>query len=110
MYLCTLMRLVILFISCLLDTLALKPAVSVAVKPVQGTSISAIASEQLEQLGIDNPKSLSSLIPGIHLPDYGASLTSSIYVRGLGSRMENPVIGLDIDDLPVLDKNSYDLE
>ncbi|MBQ9653428.1 MAG: TonB-dependent receptor [Bacteroidales bacterium] len=64
----------------------------------------------MEQLGIDNPKSLSSLIPGIHLPDYGASLTSSIYVRGLGSRMENPVIGLYIDDFPVLDKNSYDLD
>ena len=44
------------------------------------------------------------------MPDYGASLTSSIYVRGLGSRMENPVLAVYIDDIPILDKNAYDFD
>lgn len=48
------------------------------------------------------------MIPGLNMPDYGTSMTSTIYVRGLGSRMDNPVIGLYVDDVPVLDKNCYD--
>ena len=53
---------------------------------------------------------LSSRVPGLHIPDYGASLTSTIYLRGLGSRMENPVLGLYVDGFPVLDKNAYDFD
>ena len=37
-------------------------------------------------------------------------MTSSIYLRGFGSRMDNPVLGLYIDDIPVLDKNAYDFD
>ena len=53
---------------------------------------------------------LSGKIPGLHIPEYGASLTSTIYLRGLGSRMENPVMGLYLDGIPVLDKNAYDFD
>ena len=62
----------------------------------------------MEERGISSPKDLSSVIPGLNMPDYGTSMTSTIYVRGLGSRMDNPVIGLYVDDVPILDKNCYD--
>jgi outer membrane receptor protein involved in Fe transport len=72
--------------------------------------VSVMYLNQLEERGIDSPKKLSSIVPNLHIPDYGSSMTSSIYLRGYGSRMENPVLGLYIDDVPVLNKNSYDLE
>ncbi len=72
------------------------------------TSITSLTMRNMEERGISSPKELSSVIPGLNMPDYGTSMTSTIYVRGLGSRMDNPVIGLYVDDVPVLDKNCYD--
>ncbi len=72
------------------------------------TSVSSLTMKRIEELGLTSPKDLSSLVPGLTMPDYGTSMTSTIYVRGLGSRMDNPVIGLYVDDVPVLDKNCYD--
>ena len=37
-------------------------------------------------------------------------MTSSVYLRGFGSRIDNPVIALYIDDIPILDKNQYDFD
>ena len=37
-------------------------------------------------------------------------MTSSIYVRGLGARIDQPVIGLNIDNVPVLNKDNFDTE
>ncbi|MFQ7503279.1 MAG: hypothetical protein ACLRMJ_09545 [Alistipes finegoldii] len=37
-------------------------------------------------------------------------MTSSIYVRGLGARIDQPVMGLNIDNVPVLNKDNYDTE
>ena len=74
------------------------------------TPVSVVFLEELESRHIDSPKKLSAIIPNLHIPDYGSAMTSSIYLRGFGSRMENPVLGLYIDDIPVLNKNSYDLD
>ena len=71
---------------------------------------SVIRAEQLDRSGTYRPNLLSGQIPGLHIPDYGTSMTSTIYLRGLGSRMENPVLGLYIDGIPVLDKNAYDFD
>ena len=68
-----------------------------------------IGAKDIETLHINSQKGLSALVPSLHIPDYGTSMTSTIYMRGLGSRMENPVLGLYIDDIPVIDKNTYDI-
>ncbi len=98
------------FLSAPIDTLAPSYATASKEEMPVGAAVTAVSARQLQQYGVNNPKALPGLVPGIHLPDYGASLTSSIYVRGFGSRMENPVIGLYVDDFPILDKNSYDLD
>ncbi|MBP5171525.1 MAG: TonB-dependent receptor [Bacteroidales bacterium] len=85
------------------------PKESVSVGKI-ASPVTVVRSAELESGGIYRPNDLSFRIPGLHIPDYGASLTSSIYIRGLGSRMENPVIGLYIDGIPVLDKNAYDFD
>ena len=96
------------------DTLSCS-VVETSVKQIQplerlASPVSSIYLNQLEERGIDSPKKLSSIVPNLHIPDYGSSMTSSIYLRGFGSRMENPVLGLYIDDVPVLNKNAYDFE
>ena len=48
--------------------------------------------------------------PNFYQPDYGSRMTSSIYVRGFGSRIDQPVVGMNIDGVPVMNKNSYDFE
>ena len=72
--------------------------------------VSVVYLNDLENRGIDTPKNLSSVVPNLHIPDYGSAMTSSIYLRGFGSRMENPVLGFYIDDVPVLNKNAYDVD
>ena len=102
--------LILFLISAPVDTLAAAYVSAAKEEMPAGAAVTAVSALQLRQYGVNNPKDLQALVPGVHLPDYGASLTSSIYVRGFGSRMENPVIGLYVDDFPVLDKNSYDLD
>lgn len=72
--------------------------------------VSTVGIEEMESRGMGSIKSFSSLVPNLHIPDYGSAMTSSIYLRGLGSRMDNPVIGLYVDDIPVMNKNSYDFD
>lgn len=55
-------------------------------------------------------KDVSDLVPNFYIPDYGSRITSSIYVRGLGARIDQPVVGLNIDNVPFINKNAFDLE
>lgn len=97
------------------DTVALREITVTAVKqsaalglaPVSETDIDATA---IARMGVLAPKGLSDMAPNVFMPDYGSRITSSIYVRGLGSRMEQPVMGLIIDNVPVLNKDAYDFD
>lgn len=55
-------------------------------------------------------KNLTDLVPNLHIPDYGSRMTSSIYARGLGARIDHPAIGMTIDNIPLMQKNSFDME
>ncbi len=72
------------------------------------TPVTTIFMKDIERKGFAAPKDFSAEIPNFMIPDYGSSMTSSVYMRGFGSRIDNPVIGLYIDDVPVLNKNNYD--
>lgn len=76
----------------------------------QPVAASIIGSRAIERCGIGAVKNLSQTVPNFHAPDYGSRMTSSIYVRGLGARIDQPVIGLNIDNVPVLNKDNFDTE
>lgn len=65
---------------------------------------------KLEQRGISSVKELSAIAPNFYQPDYGSSITSSIYVRGFGSRIDQPVLGVVVDGVPLMNKNVYDFD
>lgn len=55
---------------------------------------SIIGSRAVERSGVSALKEVALTVPNFHAPDYGSRITSSIYVRGLGARIDQPVIGM----------------
>ena len=73
-------------------------------------SSTSLRRVELENRHLASVKELSALAPNFYQPDYGSRMTSSMYVRGFGSRIDQPVMGMNIDGVPVMNKNSYDFE
>lgn len=59
---------------------------------------------------VESVKGLSQLTPNLFIPDYGSSLTSAVYIRGIGSRVGTPAVGLYVDNIPFTDKSAYDFQ
>ncbi len=53
---------------------------------------------------------VTALAPNFYMPDYGSKLSSAIYIRGVGSRMNDPAVGMYFDNVPLLDKSMYDFD
>lgn len=93
------------------DTTVWLDAVEVSGKLSQGPSHVAKTTFQASRLfdeQLNVLKDVSVLVPNLYLPDYGSSMTSATYIRGLGARMDQPVLGLLVDGLPVYNKNVFD--
>jgi len=73
-------------------------------------SASFITPQAINERRIEALKDLSALVPNLYIPDYGAKLTSAIYIRGIGARSSGQSIGLYLDNIPYLDKSSFDFE
>lgn len=71
-------------------------------------SVSLLGSNDLDKNNVVSIKDLSSYIPNLYVPDYGSKLISAMYIRGIGSRINSPAVGLYVDDVPFLDKSSFD--
>lgn len=74
----------------------------------QPSSVSTVMAQQMEAGHINSLKGVSSMVPNFFMPDYGSKLTSAIYIRGIGSRINTPAVGLYVDGVPYIDKSSYD--
>ncbi len=53
-------------------------------------------------------KNISAVVPNLFMPDYGSRLTSPVYIRGVGSKINSPSVGLYIDDMPYFEKSAFD--
>ena len=73
----------------------------------QPISSSVFSADDFSMLGCRDLKSLSSYVPSFAMPDYGSRLTSSIYIRGIGSRINNPAVGIYVDGMPLVSKNAF---
>ena len=78
--------------------------------PEVASPVTSVTLSGIEDKGISAPRDLSAIVPGLHIPDYGSAMTSSIYMRGLGSRIDNPVVSPYVDDVPGLYENKYDFQ
>ena len=74
---------------------------------LQPMSSSVFGSEQLKQLNVHDLSQLSQYVPSFTMPSYGSRLTSSMYVRGIGSRINNPAVGFYYDNIPLMSKAAF---
>ena len=74
---------------------------------LQPQSSSTFANAQLQQLNVHSLDQLSQYVPSFVMPSYGSRLTSSMYVRGIGSRINNPAVGVYYDNLPLMSKSAF---
>lgn len=74
----------------------------------QPLSSTTFGNSQIKQKNINNIKDLTAHIPGLFIPRYGSRLTSSIYLRGVGSRIGTPAVGMYVDDIPLANMSSMD--
>ena len=73
-------------------------------------AVTGISGADARRLDIDAAKGVSLVAPNFYMPDYGSRMTSSVYVRGLGARIDQPVVGLTVDNIPYLNKDNYDFD
>ena len=95
------------------DTVNLRELTVVATKEnspyrKQPLSVSTLGLQTLQANQIWSLKGVSYLVPNFYMPDYGSRLTSAIYIRGIGSRINTPAVGLYVDDVPYHDKSAFD--
>ncbi len=75
--------------------------------PAAASKFSPQAVENNQIYGL---KDLSAIVPNVFIPDYGSKMTSAIYIRGIGARSGSQSIGLYVDNVPYLDKSTFDFE
>lgn len=79
--------------------------------PTPGNSaVTRINAATIRRLNIEAVKDVGEIVPNLYSPNYGSRMTSSIYMRGLGSRIDQAVVGLSVDGVPLLNKDAYDFD
>ena len=97
------------------DTLSLGEVTVTAIKQsadlrTQATALTVIDRQEAERNQVQSIKSAANLVPNLFIPDYGSRMTSTVYVRGIGTRIDQPAVGLTIDNVPVMTKENYDFD
>ena len=75
----------------------------------QSLSCTSISNFQMEKMGAHDLRDLSQYVPNFTMPNYGSRLSSAMYVRGIGSRVNSPAVGIYIDGVPVMSKAAFNL-
>jgi outer membrane receptor protein involved in Fe transport len=72
------------------------------------TAVTSVSQQDMQANQVASIKSLTGIVPNLFIPDYGSKLTSAIYIRGIGSRINTPSVGLYVDNVPYIDKSAFD--
>lgn len=83
----------------------LKHFSSIETQPI---SAQKLLMASVRKTGRETLKGLSQLVPNLYYPEYGSRLTPAIYIRGIGSRSNTPVVGLYVDDVALMEKSAFD--
>lgn len=75
----------------------------------QPLSSAMFTSSDINSIGITDLSKLACYVPSFAMPAYGSRLTSSMYIRGIGSRVNNPAIGIYLDGVPLVNKTAFNI-
>ena len=74
---------------------------------LQSLASTSFSQSDLRSMQARDLRDLSVYVPSFVMPAYGSRLTSSIYVRGIGSRINSPVMGIYVDGMPIQNKSAF---
>lgn len=77
---------------------------------LQPLAVTIVDPAEIRRWNVISMKNVSEIAPNFYMPDYGSRMTSSVYVRGLGARLDQPVVGMSVDNVPYLNKDAYDFD
>lgn len=75
----------------------------------QPVSVSLVGQGQLKDHTVSSIKQLGAMVPNLFIPNYGSRQTNAIYMRGIGSRIGTPSVGLYVDNVPYVDRTAFDI-
>lgn len=75
---------------------------------MQPISATVINDQVIKDRNIANIKDITAFVPNLFIPDYGSKMTSPAYIRGIGSRINAPSVGLYVDGVPYFDRSTFD--
>ena len=78
-----------------------------SISPVSQQAIGERFIENNQLMGI---RDLSGMIANFYMPDYGSRQYSPIYIRGIGSRVNSPSVGVYVDGIPYFDRTVLDMD
>ncbi len=70
-------------------------------------SVSVMSSADLYDNEIRTLSSVTATAANFFMPEYGSKLTSPVYIRGIGSRINSPSVGLYVDYVPYFEKAAF---
>ena len=73
-------------------------------------SYSVVSSNLINQAQVNSVRDLSILVPNFFIPDYGSSMSTSPYIRGVGARSTGQSIALYVDNVPYFEKSTFDFD
>ena len=73
----------------------------------QPMSSNVLTNQEIGRLGLRDLREISDYVPSFVMPSYGSRYTSSIYVRGIGSRVNSPSMGVYVDEIPLVSKSAF---
>lgn len=74
------------------------------------SSVSLMTQRTIKDDAIFSLTDVTAIAPNLFMPDYGSKLTSPIYIRGIGSRINSPGVGLYVDGVPYFEKASFNFD
>jgi iron complex outermembrane recepter protein len=87
--------------------MAPKDAMEIKLLP---SSITVIEGREIVINNIRSIRDFTAIAPNFFMPDYGSKLTSPVYIRGIGSRINSPSVGLNVDYVPYFEKAAFDFD
>lgn len=73
----------------------------------QPMSSNVLTNQEIGRLGLCDLREISDYVPSFVMPSYGSRYTSSIYVRGIGARVNSPSMGVYVDEIPLVSKSAF---
>lgn len=75
----------------------------------EALSTTHLSGEFINRNKIEGVRELTSLVPNLYMPDYGAKQNSPVFIRGIGSKINAPSIVMYVDGVPFFENNAFDI-